>query len=157
MADKKAAPGAAGKGGHEVPNVPESEVWKDVVRAELKAADKAQPGSFTLNPKKLAPVTGKIGYEPPPENPAETLRRTQVKLELQSTIEDAAKTPRQKQQRPRTTNQEVGWFVQEEGTWKETSDLTTTHKSAPETRYFADYITTFKAGPFDKTQPIARM
>ncbi len=89
--------------------------WRDIIGREMKALKKFDhTGGFVISdPRKLKSVTPKIGEVDKSHDPLAATRRAQEVESLKQTLADAARGPKEKNRRPVTAAQEVGWFAEQ--------------------------------------------
>jgi hypothetical protein len=125
---------------------------RDRKRRELTGQD-----PFKINPKALKAVAAPIGQADKRRmDSAATAREEANKATLVATLQAASRPPQERTRLPATAAQEIGWD------WKSAPaisqpPLTPAYHAMSEILKFAEnYSVTMFAGPFDKTQPIAR-
>ncbi len=131
--------------------------FRDQIKKELQALAKrpASNTAFSLDPSSLKPVAKKIGEGVAASTPAELAAREANVATVRNTIAMKNRAPQEKYKAPPTSSSEVGWFAHEY------TDLARpfkqwTHAKSDVAGYGEDYAKAFRAGPFDKTQPVAR-
>jgi hypothetical protein len=134
--------------------------WRDRINMEVRTLrNKAAAGSaptFTLDVSKLKPVTAKVGAASEKTLTAaeETARQNNLAL-VSETIRRKQAPNQDKMALPPTAASEVGWLALHYGDISRPLTIAT-HKKSEIVAYGEAYAVVNKAGPFDKTQPVAR-
>lgn len=136
---------------------------RDRIKQELKALSRVSKSNsnsaFALDPTTLKPVTGKIGAAAPSVGLSD-MERTQKQADvelLRETIARKTLPPARKFDAPPTASMDYGWLLGD-SRWAEISKpySMAIHKASDIIEHGREFSRVFKAGPFDKTQPIAR-
>ncbi len=137
--------------------------FRDRIKMEVRtlrrhtAAAKEHGDGFHLDVSALKPVTGKIGAASAAAGLSEeaaATRRANVEL-VKSTIAAKARGPTEKYALPPTASLEIGWFAAQHTSLSQPYKYFV-HKKSDIAQYGEDYSSVFSAGPYDKTQPVAR-
>jgi len=131
--------------------------FRDQIKKEMKAVAKhaKTQRTFNLDPTALKPVTKKIGEAGTKLTEAEmTLKQNNISL-VQETIRLKNRLPQDKYEVAPTSSAEVGWLAAKYTSLSKPYQVFT-HVKSDVAEYGELYVKTMKAGPYDKTQPVAR-
>lgn len=131
--------------------------FRDQIKKEMQAVAKHSKTqrTFNLDPTALKPITGKIGQGAAPlTEEAMQTKRKNISL-VQETIRHKNRLPQDKYDVPPTSASEIGWLSAKYTSLAKPYQVFTHHKSDI-MEYGEDYVKTMNAGPYDKTQPVAR-
>jgi len=126
--------------------------------AERRFAETGK-SDFQLNPKALKPVTAGVGVVDKSHKSAEDEEKKEENLKaLKAILGQSTRTPQERSSLPVTAANDLGWH------WKDPEAAIITRKPltsnsckrCDEVKYGEAFASCFFAGPFNKTQPIAR-
>jgi hypothetical protein len=135
--------------------------WRDRINMEVKtlrnkAADPGNAPTFTLDVGKLKPITAKVGQgQEKILTPEQTLARDANLSLVAESIRRKQAPAQDKMALPPTSASEVGWLSLHHMNLARPYTIAT-HKKSEIVAYGEAYAVVNKAGPFDKTQPVAR-
>ena len=129
-----------------------------VRRAAARLAETGDSG-FRLNPKSIKPVAPAVGAaEKRRLSPDHGAKKAANIAALQETLKESQREPQEKTRLTRTANSDYGWY------WREPEAPVISRrplapavcKRSGEVQYAEAFASVFLAGPFNKTQPVAR-
>lgn len=133
------------------------QIRKEVRMLQLYRTREGGTSEFKLNPATLKPLTQKIGYAPDRRvSPEETAAFQRDVEALSHTLATARRLPSERGDFPETASQDLGWYAQRFYSSIAKPYRVATHKTSEEVAFGKVYASTMGAGPFDKTQPLAR-
>jgi hypothetical protein len=134
--------------------------YRDRIKQELRILSKQQGTEvkFYLNPGSLKPIAPAIGTAPATATMNESQKavwRADVTA-LQESIAVKARPAQARMEAPPTASAEIGWYA---AAWQSRISkpfALEVHSKSDVAKYGEDYGRCMQAGPFDKTQPVAR-
>ena len=125
---------------------------RDKARQEATGED-----PFRINPKTLKAVAAPIGYlDKRRPDPEKTAREAVNKESLVAMLQQSNRPPQARSKLPMTLAQEIGWDWSEAGLISKPPLTPAYHEMSEILKFAENYSVTMGAGPYAKTQPIAR-